>query len=150
MMNKKQFHYLYYSNYCDNSAYLILKLANLRLLPLFNLICIDRSDSKGVDMSTIPETLVAVPCVITTDYDFPLLSDSIDRWLDFKRLQIIKNSQQRHIEEARRFSRLPVFQGSTDSNIRSKKQTLEDFEMLQKLREEDDAKFVLNAGPAGV
>lgn len=130
-------HILYYSEFCPFCEKLFVELRKSQMIRQFTrLICVDNREQEEV---IIPDEVVVVPTVITSDYQIPLVDDGLYRWLDFKKLQRVQKTQELIVQQHGPLP--PAMYGATDSNMSGKKKTLLDFEQLQKLRDSDDTMF---------
>ena len=130
---------LYYSKYCNQCRILFQRLKERNLFSVFNkMICVDNDKNDGVK-DNLPKQVTCVPFIITEDFEEPLVNNIVFEWIDFKYLEKRSKVVDKDTGEANKPT--PFISGSNDNNQNAKKQTLVDFEKLQKLREIDDQKF---------
>jgi len=142
---------LYYSNFCDKCLYLFQKLQNENLFFIFDkIICVDKLDN-------IPENITCVPCIITNDYNIPLINEFVFKWIDFKNVQITEkiklqenncssgtcniNNTQSNAGPPPRFPPRQPFGSYFENASDKKKQVNNSFEDLQNMRSQDDLMF---------
>lgn len=140
---------LYYSKFCSKCKELIFKINNSNLDGLFEkIICVDNKFNTNV-RTDLPDFITCVPVVITQDYEFPLIDDTIFQWIDYKQIEYNKKQQKKLENQQQIFPQnktFPVIAGiSTQSTSNeNKNETMTNFEKLQEIRNNDNKLFANN------
>ena len=131
---------LYFSKYCRTCTKVLQILTQHQLFDIFDyVVCVDNATGNGV-AENLPEYVTCVPFIKTNEDPYDLVDDNVFQWINYKAQAKQAAAQKETLNNVGPMPP-PMIAASSDSNQHAKKETMEQFEKMQRLRDMDTALF---------